>query len=637
MILLDLNELVIMPEIAQSAYPRPESGLGNPDLPIWQVMPDILDTLGKSSRLALVSETGSGKSTQVPQAMLKAGYAEQGKIFVVENRVTVATEVARRVSHELHRPLGTTVGYITGQEKNVSNDSQIVFMTSGVFKNIIRKDPLLQQASAVIFDEFDERYLLSDIGLALTEKAQEKGSKTKFILMSATLNADKIRNHFAGIPLIEARGRPYPVTPHYSGYSVPVYDMPQQAAQIAAKVNAAGGTGDMLIFMPGKAEIDATTRELKKANIPGSVILPLYAELPAQERSRVFEKSPQRKIIISTNVAERGLTIDGVKYVIDSGLARMNEYDPLNDVSKLGTFPCARDALKQRQGRAGRTQPGEYYTLFTESDYASREASTKPEIMRSPLRTVLLQIKAMGYSREHDPIRLMDAPDKKSWQAAHAQLRMLGALDSDDENKLSAFGQDLAELGFDPRDGAMFLNGCRLGCGRDMAAIAAIRESSKGLLYRPPAEAAKARLQHLAFRVSDKSDLLNLLNAYKQAEANGFDSAWCRENFVSLSAIREIRQNVGQWVRQAEALGYSPENRGVDESVLRRAIASGFPDRVFYYMIAGKYKNLESGEMAILGKDSAVKSADGIIANEFIRIQTSRGDDLPIITAATAI
>jgi len=612
-----------------------EREIGNRELPIWEKMSEVVETLRNNSRLILVSETGSGKTTQVPQALWAEGFAERGKIFVVENRVAVAVEIAKRVAEEMKVKVGQEVGYLTGPEKKSGRDSQIVFLTSGVFKNIIRDDPKMEQASVVLFDEFDERYLLSDISLALVEKAQNQGSEVKFGLMSATLNAQKFSEHFGGAPIVEAKGRPYPVETHFSSERIDPRRMPEKAAELATSIHQGSRGGDVLIFMPGKQEINTIIDEMMKQKITGATILPLHSELSPQERHRIFEKQLGRKIIVSTNIAERGLTIDGVRYVIDSGLVRMNEYDPAADTTKLVVTSTAQDSLRQRQGRAGRTQPGECYFLITQDEFNRRPASTKPEIMRTSLREVVLQIKAMGYSREGDPIRLIDSPEKQNWKTAKNQLRLLGALNPEDETNLSEFGQKLAELSCDPREGTMLLRGCEMGCGREMAIVAAIRISRR-LFYRPQAEAEQADAARKQFETSNLSDLLNLVNVYEQAERANFDSKWCRDNYVSWLALREVRQNHQQLLEQVRRLGYKVNKEKPVPEILCQAIAKGFPDKVFESAGRGWYENRATGERALLGRESRV-SGNLIVANELITIQTKRGGELPLITLATKV
>ena len=624
-----------IPQQKKLEIKKDKKEIGNRELPIWEKMSEIVETLKNNNRMILVSETGSGKTTQVPQALWAEGFAEKGKIFVVENRVAVAVEIAKRVADEMGVEIGKEVGYLTGPEKKIAKDSQIIFLTSGVFKNIIRDDPKMEQASVVLFDEFDERYLLSDISLALLEKAQNQGSKSKFALMSATLNAQKFSEHFDNAPIMEVKGRPYPVDVHYSNERIDPRQIPEKAAEIALSIHQGREGGDILIFMPGKQEINETIKEMARQKITGATILPLHSELSPQERHKIFEKQLGRKIIISTNLAERGLTIDGVKYVIDSGLVRMNEYDPTADTTKLVVTSTAQDSLRQRQGRAGRTEPGECHFLITQEEFNSRPVSTKPEIMRTSLREVVLQIKAMGYSREGDPIHLIDSPEKQNWKTAKNQLRLLGALDSEDETKLSEFGQKLAELSCDPREGAMLLHGCEMGCGKEMAIISALR-TSRRLFYRPQNEAEQADMSRKKFETSNLSDLLNLVNIYEQAERTNFDNHWCKENYVSWLALREVKQNYSQLLEQVKRLGYKINNEKPTSEILCQAIAKGFPDKVFENVGRGWYENKATGERALLGRDSHI-SGNLIVANELIKIQTKRGGELPLITLATKV
>ncbi len=422
---------------------------------------------------------------------------------------------------------------------------------------------------------------------------------------------------------------------HFARERIDQSRLPEKAAQIALSIHQGSPEGDILIFMPGKQEINETAKALEKAKITGATILPLHSELKPEERHRVFEKVRGRKIIISTNIAERGVTIDGVKYVIDSGLARMTQYDAASDTTKLAVTPCAKDALDQRKGRGGRTQPGECYRLFTEREFDERPRSTEPEIRRTSLREVVMQIKAMGYSREGDPIRLIDAPEKQSWKAAKNQLRLLGALDSTDETQLSAFGEQLSELPCDPREGTIILKGCKMGCGKEAALIAAIR-TGRRLFYRPQAEGDKADRAHARFRSNGNSDLLNLMQVYREAEAANFSSAWCKENYVSWLALKEVRQNYDRILGQLRHMGLPLNEEDATPDLVCRAITTGFPDKIFEKSRGRWYRNMATGDEAKLDEKSPV-SGRYIVANELIAIPTRAGGELPLITTASQI
>ncbi|OGG08883.1 hypothetical protein A2154_04145 [Candidatus Gottesmanbacteria bacterium RBG_16_43_7] len=246
----------------------------------------------------------------------------------------------------------------------------------------------------------------------------------------------------------------------------------------------------------------------------------------------------------------------------------------------------------------------------------------------------------MGYSREDDPIRLMDAPEKQNWQTAKNQLRLLGALDVSDETKLSALGEVFAEMSCDPRDAAMIIKGCELGCGEEMAIIAAIRNSTRRLLYMPfhPEEVADAVARHAAFRTSKASDLFVTLAAYRAAEQNKFSGSWSRENYVSYMALRDMRKNTEQLIEQVRRFGFNPKSQKVDEKVMCKAIAAGFPDRIYKKSGGDRYTSADGDDWAILGNESVVSLENEVlIANERVNIQTKRGGTLPIIRNATIV
>lgn len=598
---------------------KQEYVLGNRELPIWQKMPEIISSLEDNPWLILVSETGSGKTTQVPQALWEAGYHERGPIYVVENRVAIAVEVAKRVAAEMGKPIGDEIGYLTGPEKHNSPDAKLIFMTSGVFRTIIRDNPTLSGISAVLFDEVDERYLQMDIAMALAHKAREQNKQTRIVIMSATLNAPKYATHFGNTPIVEAKGRPYPVDVQWADRPINRYRIPEEAARTVGSIIRSTVDGDVLVFMPGKKEIDDTIGYLEQQKVTGVSLLPFHSELSPEERALVFSRDMGRKIIVSTNIAERGITFEGVTHVVDSGMVKMNEYDPQADTTMLVTVPCAQDSIIQRKGRAGRTQPGTYYPLLTQKEYQDRPVSTKPELQRASLRDVVLQIKSMGYSREGDPLSFLDAPDKPNWQVAKQQLRLLGALDNNNPGNLSKKGLQLAELGCDPREGAMLLEAANLECVSEAAIIAAIRVS-RPLLYSPKQEQSLARAAHALFRgKQSESDLLVLLGVYQEAEKNNFNGRWCKDHYVSWQSLQEIRNAADQFRNRMKRLGYMINKIPAENIKVRQAICAGFRDKVYKYTGAGWYTQPDGLSTIKIGRESVV-SGEWIVANEIIGI-----------------
>lgn len=607
----------------------------NRDLPIWQVMPELIDNVFMNPVTVLKAQTGSGKTTQVPQALVEEGFHELGTMYVVQNRVVVAQEAAKRVAAEMGATVGREVGYLTGPDKNAIRDSRVVFVTGGVFKHIIRNNPSLEDVSVVIFDEFDERTLQSDIGLSLVQKAQEGGSRVRSIVMSATLDTEKISEQLGNAPVVESEGRSFPVTAHFERESIPDSEKSDRIAELVAQIDATTDHKDVLIFVPGKREMQETIRAINEKKLDNVAVLPLHSEMDPIDRADIFKKFPGKKIIVSTNIAERGLTIEGVTCVIDTGLVRTMDYDPETDTMKLAVGKCAKDSLIQRRGRAGRTEPGECYYLMTQEEYDARPESTTPEIRRTPLRDIVLQIKAMGYSREGDPLKLLDSPEKINWKQAKNELRLLGALDPTDETRLSEFGMQMSELGCDPRDAAMLLHAVQSGCIDEISKIAAIRMSRR-LLYQPPDAREEARTIQRAFMTSHESDLINLLNVYRQAEQNNFSSAWCKKHFVSWPALREIRDNAEQLRQQVQRLGHNTVQRErASTNTIQAVMAKAFPDKVYERAYGDTYRNRETGAEVKLGRESHVVGKT-VIAHEILAIPTARGE-LRLITSATAL
>jgi len=617
--------------------------LRNRGLPIWDIMPEIVEKLKQNNRLIIKSETGSGKTTQIPQGLLEAGLAKTGTIRTTENRVVIARETGVRVSEELGMPVGKTVGYLTGQDKKISGETRLIYETTGVLQNVIQKNPLLKGIDVVMIDEFDERTLQQDLTIALIKKAQENGSSVKLILTSATGDLEGLKDHFQ-CDHIEAKGRPFPVETIWAQEEIE--DLYGSIADTISAIHSEKPADeDILVFLPGKGEIEQAIRATERLKLQGINLLPFHAELEKKDMHRVFEPADGRKIVFATDIAQRGLTL-GKLHVVDACLQKRMEYDPQKDCQSLVTKHISQSDSKQRAGRAGRVAPGTYYPMITAEQFSRLEKEIPPEILRVPLRSVILQIKAMGYSREEEALDFITSPLKENWKEAKNQLRLLGLLNPENETELNEKGKLVAELPCDPRDGVSLLKALEIGCEEDMAIITAIRMATKNLLYRPrnEVEQNQARSAHQQFS-SNQSDFLTLLKAYKQAKGKNYQ--WFKDNYVSIRALREIENNlrtiqgVLRQIRHKQPLNEKKALKNKEYSLEKKlllAIYTGNKDKVFKRSGRNYYKENDPNDCTsyVLGRESGCN--DGrVLANEIIGIPTKRGDQLNLITKATVL
>ncbi len=367
-------------------------------LPIWQIHDQIVDTLQRQNRLVLVAPTGSGKTTQVPQMILDAGNCP-GRIVVLQPRRVAARTVAARVAWERNCKLGAEVGYQIRFEDRTSLGTRICFVTEGILLRWLQDDPELRDVSVVLFDEFHERNLLSDVALALAKRLQEtRGPDLKIVVMSATLEAEPVAKYLGeNCATLVSEGKAFPVEIRYLSMA-DERPISEQAADCVAQVVRSGDPGDMLVFMPGMGEINATIAACRSADLRERVaLIPLHGELPPEEQDLAFAPNPLRKVVVSTNVAETSVTIDGIIHVIDSGVARVARYDAERGIGTLFIEPISRASAEQRAGRAGRTAPGVCHRLWTESGHLNRPERNTPEIQRSDLAEVVLLLHSFGH------------------------------------------------------------------------------------------------------------------------------------------------------------------------------------------------------------------------------------------------
>lgn len=507
-------------------------------------------------------------------------------------------------------PLGGLVGYqIRGEQRMSPEETRILFMTEGMLRAKIRSNPLLEGVSCILFDEFHMRTLLSDFNVALVERAQKEGSKVAFLLMSATVDPTYLAAHFL-CGVVDGSGlvTTFPIEERYAEPGR--YDYFGSVADEAANVSV-GREGNGLIFMPGKAEIEKTVNALRR-KLPkgGYTILPLHGDLGPDDRHAPFVERDGVTITVATDIVETGATLPNISFVIDSGEAREKGYDPVSDISSLSPREIAKDRLQQRRGRCGRVRPGVYIGMFSREDMQKRPERTTPEIFRTPLREVVLTIKALGLSRVGKPIRLVDNPAKANWKEAKRQLQMLGFVDITPEARITPLGEKAVELGCDPREAAMLFKAGELGCLREMAiAIAAVQ--AKRLLYRPrdEDEARVADRAHAVFRsVSTACDASVFVAVVNAADRHGEESlgVWCKRNFVSYLALHEIWDTSRQLLSAMRAFGFKPNNTPAPEEALRKAILAGLPDRVFKWNYRDWFRREADGKEVMLGRESVV-------------------------------
>jgi ATP-dependent helicase HrpB len=442
-------------------------------LPIDAVLDQLARTLASHNAAVLVAPPGAGKTTRVPLALLDAPWLKNKKIIVLEPRRIAARASAERMAHTLGERVGETVGYRVRFGSKVSRATRIEVVTEGIFSRRILDDPELTGVAAVLFDEFHERSLDADLGLALARDAQVGlREDLRILVMSATLDGARVAKLLGDAPVISSEGRAFPVETRYLGRKADAPLERQMADAIAMALRA--DPGSVLAFLPGAAEIRRTQNFLGERVHDASVeIVPLFGALDAAVQDRAIAPAPKgsRKVVLATSIAETSLTIEGVRIVVDSGVARVPRYEPDIGLTRLETVRASRAAVDQRRGRAGRTEPGVCYRLWDEPQTASLAAYTQPEILSADLSSLVLDLAQWGVS---DPAALafLDPPPAPALKEARSLLRELDALDGD--GRITAEGESLRELALPPRLARMIVDSHRLGAGEEAAEIAAV-------------------------------------------------------------------------------------------------------------------------------------------------------------------
>ncbi|MFK2872743.1 ATP-dependent RNA helicase HrpA [Dyella lipolytica] len=561
-------------DIAASAERRQRRARSKPpirldeSLPITARAEEIVELIREHQVVVIAGETGSGKTTQLPKLCLAAGRGEAGLIGCTQPRRLAARSVARRVAEELNTPLGDKVGFQVRFTDQVSEQSLIKFMTDGILLAETQGDPWLSAYDTIIIDEAHERSLNIDFLLGYLKRLAVKRPDLKIIVTSATIDTARFAEHFGNAPVVSVEGRAYPVEVRWRSTDEVAArrnqrssDMQQGGAEHVAavldEITHDDPRGDVLVFMPGEREIRDAHLLLSRRQYRETEIMPLYARLSATDQDRVFKPGPKRRIVLATNVAETSLTVPRIRYVIDSGTARVKRYSQRSQLERLHVEPVSQAAADQRKGRCGRIGPGICYRLYDEADYAARIAYTDPELLRSSLANVILRMLALQLG-EVDEFPFLESPDPRVVTDGYRRLAEIGAID--DRRQLTTIGRTLARLPIDVQLARMLVESEKLGSLRELLVVVAFL-SIQDPRERPADARQQADAAHAAF-ADPKSDIVGVLNLWRE-----YDSAheeltqsklrdWCTRHFLSFLRMREWRELHRQLLLVVQEIGW---------------------------------------------------------------------------------
>ncbi len=552
-----------------------------PELPITAKVIELANAIDVHQVVIVAGETGSGKTTQLPKICLAMGRGGERKIGCTQPRRIAATSVAARVAEELDTALGDVVGYKVRFNDKLKPDAYVKFMTDGILLAELASDPTLRGYDTIILDEAHERSLNIDFLLGYLKQLLPRRPDLRVIISSATLATERFAAFFGGAPVVEVSGRTFPVDVLYRPARPDEVDLVDVVANTVDEVTELDGRGDVLVFLPGEREIREVAAELEQRALPHTVILPLYARLSAGDQARVFQGSPQRRVVLATNVAETSLTIPGIIYVIDAGVARVNRYSVRTGVTQLLIEPVSRASADQRKGRCGRTASGVCFRLYDESDFNARPAYTDPEILRVGLAGVILRMKSLGLG-DVAAFPFLDPPPRRAIEEGYRVLEELGAID--ERGDLTDTGRELGRLPIDPRLGRMVLGGRDERALREVLIIA----SALGVQDprdRPQAHAARADELHRKFR-DETSDFLGHLKLWafwqetKTRRSRSQQLKVCKDEFLSARRLREWEDVYEQLARVVRELELRPNEQPATPEQIHRALLPGLLSKI---------------------------------------------------------
>ena len=590
-------------------------------LPVSQKKQAIKDAIANNQVVIIAGETGSGKTTQIPKMCLELGRGVDGFIGHTQPRRLAARTVANRIADEMKCELGQQVGFKIRFSDQVSNNTYIKLMTDGILLAEIQQDRFLNQYDTIIIDEAHERSLNIDFILGYLKNLLPKRPDLKIIITSATIDPERFSKHFNDAPIIEVSGRTFPVDVRYNPISdIKKDDMEAEGDQLQGIFDAvdelcAEGPGDILIFLNGEREIRDTADALSKRNLKHTDVLPLYSRLSNTEQNRIFAPHSRRHIILSTNVAETSLTVPGIRYVIDPGTARISRYSYRTKVQRLPIEPISQASANQRMGRCGRVEAGICIRLYSEDDFLSRPEFTDPEILRTNLASVILQMLALGLG-DMAQFPFVQAPDSRNISDGLTLLEELQAVKSakrDNKTALTQSGRELSRLPVDPRLAKMVLTAHKLGALREVIIIVAAL-SIQDPRERPQEKRAAANEKHGRFDDPDSDFIafLNLWNYLEEQQSELTNSQFrklCQKDFLAYMRLREWQDIVYQISTVCNEMGMKATSDAADGEAVHKALLSGMLSHIGFKDEKQAYKGARNSQFHIFPGSGLFKKA----------------------------
>ncbi|PQE28825.1 pre-mRNA-splicing factor atp-dependent RNA helicase prp43 protein [Rutstroemia sp. NJR-2017a BBW] len=610
------------------------------DLPVHKQRQEFLEMFQKTQILVFVGETGSGKTTQIPQFVLFDDLPHfSGKLVAcTQPRRVAAMSVAQRVADEMDVKLGEEVGYSIRFEDVTSSKTILKYMTDGMLLREAMHDHNLTRYSCIILDEAHERTLATDILMGLLKEVALRRPDLKIVIMSATLDAQKFQRYFNDAPLLAVPGRTHPVEIFYT--PEPERDYVEAALRTVLQIHATEAEGDVLLFLTGEEEIEDACRKIKleademvrEADAGPLSVYPLYGTLPPHQQQKIFDKAPPplkaggrpgRKVVVATNIAETSLTIDGIVYVVDPGFSKQKVYNPRIRVESLLVSPISKASAQQRAGRAGRTRPGKCFRLYTEAAFKKELIEqTYPEILRSNLSNTVLELKKLGID-DLVHFDLMDPPAPETLMRALEELNYLACLD--DDGDLTALGKLASEFPLDPSLAVMLISSPEFYCSNEILSLTALLSVPQ--VFVRPASARKRADEMKALFAHPDGDHLTLLNVYhafKGENAQADPKRWCHEHFLSLRALQSadnVRSQLKRIMEKSEidlvSTDFNDKNYYTN---IRRALVAGFFMQVAKKEGSSKtYKTVKDDQSVLLHPSTVLgQDSEWVLYNEFV-------------------